>query len=83
MQKAKQMANQIKEQVEWELERFLSRRRKDIDRKYVFRVSRLTQVFGILLFERRISEEELRGLEEDQMKAVRSTARVLLEEEAA
>lgn len=66
----------------WELEGYLTRRRKDIDRKYEFRSSRLTQVFGMLLCERRISEEELRGLREDKMRAIRSSAKVLSEEAA-
>ncbi len=50
----------------WELERYLTQRRKDIDRKYDFRSSRLTRVFGTLLCERRINEEELHGLREDE-----------------
>lgn len=83
MRDAKQMANQIKEPANvWELEGYLTRRRKDIDRKYEFRSSRLTQVFGMLLCERRISEEELRGLREDKMRAIRSSAKVLSEEAA-
>ena len=58
MQETKQMANQIKEPADvWELERYLTERRKDIDRKYDFRSSRLTRVFGMLLCERRITEE--------------------------
>ncbi len=62
-----QKANQIKEPAEvWELERYLTQRRKDIDRKYDFRSSRLTRVFGTLLCERRINEEELHGLREDE-----------------
>ena len=66
----------------WELERYLTQRRKEIDRKYEFRSSRLTQVFGTLLFKGRIREEELRGLRDDKMKANRSCAAVLSEEAA-
>ena len=66
----------------WELERYLTQRRKDIDRKYEFRSSRLTQLFGTLLFEGRIREEELRGLRDDKMKAIRSCAAVLSEDAA-
>jgi len=52
MREAKQMANKIKEPADvWNLERHLTQRRKDIDRKYDFRSSRLTQVLGILLAE--------------------------------
>ena len=73
MQEAKQKANQIKAPADvWKLEHYLTRRRKDIDRKYEFRSSRLTQVFGRLLWERRIREEEIGGLGDDKMKAIRS-----------
>jgi len=49
---AKEMANKIKEPADMrDLERHLTQRRKDIDRRYEFRSSRLTQVFGILLCE--------------------------------
>ena len=78
IQEAKQMANRIKEPADvWELENYLTRRRKDIDSKYDFRTSRLTQVFGRLLYEGRITEAELRGLREDKVKSIRSCAKVL------
>ena len=83
MQDAKQKANQIKEPADvWELERYLTQRRKDIDRRYDFRFSRLTQLFGRLLSERRIHEQELHGLREDKMKAIRSCARLSSEDAA-
>ncbi len=83
MQEAKQKANKIKEPADvWELERYLTQRRKDIDRKYEFRSSRLTHVLGRLLSERRIRDEELRGLREDKMKAIRSCAKLLSEDAA-
>jgi hypothetical protein len=66
----------------WELERYLTQLRKNINRKYEFRSSRLTQVFGRFLSERRISEQELRGLGEDKMKAIRSCASVLSDDAA-
>ena len=75
MREAKQIANQIKEPANlWELERYLTQRRKDIDRKYEFRSSQLTRVFGTLLCEGRVSEEELRGLGEDKLKLIHSCA---------
>ena len=83
MQEAKQKANQIKEPAAvWELEHYLTERRKDINRKYEFRSSRLTRVFGTLLWERRIAEEELQGLREDKIKRIRSCAKVLSEDAA-
>jgi|SRR5215469_9562468 len=72
MQEAKQMANQIKEPTDlWDLEHYLTERRKEIDRKYDYRYSQLTHVFGRLLYEGRVSEEELRGLCEDKLKSIR------------
>jgi hypothetical protein len=77
------MANQINKPADlWELERYLTQRRKDIDSKYDFRSSRLTRVFGRLLCERRVSEDELRGLREDQVEAIRSCAKALSEDVA-
>ncbi len=56
MREAKQMANRISDPEDlWALERYLTQRRKDIDGKYDFRSSRLTQLFGRLLCERRIT----------------------------
>lgn len=47
LQEAKQMANQIKEPADvWALERYLTQHRKDIDRKYEFRSSRLARCLG-------------------------------------
>jgi hypothetical protein len=77
MQEVKRNANRIKEPADmWKLERYLTHRRKDIDRRYDFRSSRLTQLFGRLLYEHRIGEEELHSLGEDKLKAIRSCAKV-------
>ena len=84
MRKTKQMANQIKEPADvWELEHYLTERRKEIDRKYDYRYSQLTQVFGRLLYENRLGEEELGGLREDKLKSIRSFAKFLAEDRAA
>jgi hypothetical protein len=84
MRKTKQMANQIKEPADvWELEHYLTERRKEIDRKYDYRYSQLTQVFGRLLSEKRLGEEELGGLREDKLKSIRSFAKFLGEDTAA
>jgi Photoprotection regulator fluorescence recovery protein len=80
MQATKQMANQIDESADlWHLEHYLTQRRKEIDHKYDYRCSQLTQVFGRLLHENRLSEEELRGLQEDKLKSIRSFAKFLAE----
>src|SRR5579864_8206641 len=75
MQKAKQMAAEIKEPSRlWELEEYLTQRRKEINRKYEYRGSRLRFVFGMLLHEGRLTEEHLRGLGEDKLQEFRSYA---------
>ena len=83
IQKAKQMANEIQQSSDlWDLEHYLTERRKEIDCKYDYRYSQLTYVFGRLLYERRVSEEELRGLREDKLKSIRSFAKFLSEDAA-
>ena len=83
MRKTKQMANQIKEPADvWELEHYLTERRKEIDRKYDYRYSQLTEVFGRLLYEGRVREEELSGLREDKLKPIRSLAKFLAKDVA-
>ena len=78
MQETKQMANQINDPADlWDLEHYLTQRRKEIDRKYDYRYSQLTHVFGRLVHENRLSEEELRGLGEDKLKSIRSFAEFL------
>ncbi len=83
IQEAKKMASQIKRSSDlWDLERYLTERRKEIDRKYDYRYSRLTHVFGRLLYEKRLREEELRGLREDKLKSIRSLANFLAKDAA-
>jgi hypothetical protein len=65
------------------LEHYLTECRKEIDRKYDYRYSQLAHVFGRLLHEGRVSEEELRGLREDKLKPIRSFAKFLAEDTAA
>jgi len=83
IQEAKKMASQIKEPSDlWDLEHYLNERRKDIDRKYDSRGSRLKDVLGRLLYENRLGEEDLRGLREERMKTIRSFAQFLRDGEA-
>ena len=83
MQETKQMANQINDPADlWDLEHYLTQRRKEIDRKYDYRYSQLTQVFGRLLYEKRLRQEELCGLGEDKLKPIRSFAKFLAEDAA-
>jgi hypothetical protein len=72
------MASQIQQSSDlWDLEHYLTQRRKEIDRKYDHRKSQLTQVLGRLLYEKRLRQEELRGLGEDKLEPIRSFAKFL------
>ncbi len=83
IQEAKRMANEIQKSSDlWDLEHHLTERRKEINRKYDYRGSRLTDVLGRLLYENRLSEEDLRGLREDKLKPIRSLAKFLAEDAA-
>jgi hypothetical protein len=83
IQQAKKMASQIQQSSDlWDLEHYLTQRRKEIDRKYDYRYSQLTHVFGRLLYEKRLPEEELRGLREDKLKPIRSLAKFFAEDAA-
>jgi hypothetical protein len=81
IQETKRMASEIKQSSDlWDLELHLTQRRKEIDRTYDFRGSRLTHVLGRLLCEGRVDEQQLRGLREDQLESIRSLAKFLLKE---
>jgi hypothetical protein len=84
MQEAKEIAGRIKQPSDlWDLQEYLTQRRKEIDHKYNYRYSQLTQVFGRLLYETRVSEEELRGFSEDKLTTIRSLAKFLAEDAAS
>ena len=61
----------------WDLEHYLTESRKRIDRTYDYRYSVLTDVFGSLIREGRLSEKELQGLGEDKLESIRSYAKLL------
>jgi hypothetical protein len=72
------MANEIQQSSDlWDLESYLTQRRKEINRKYDSRGSRLTDVLGRLLYENRLGEKDLRGLPEEKMKSIRFFAQFL------
>lgn len=82
IQETKRLANQIKQASDlWELEHRLTKRRKEIDRKYDRRASHLVFALGKLLHEGRVREEQLAGLSENKLKSIRSTAEILAEPE--
>lgn len=72
------MASQINKPDDlWDLEQYLTERRKYINRKYDPRGSRLKDVLGRLLYEDRVGEDDLRGLREEKMRSIRSFAQFL------
>jgi hypothetical protein len=78
IQETKRMSSRIRQSSDlWELEHYLTECRKQIDRKYDYRYSRLRDVFGRLLYEGRVTEDELSGLGEDKLKSIRSFAEFL------
>jgi Photoprotection regulator fluorescence recovery protein len=75
IREAKQMAAKIEQPSDlWDLEAYLTHRRKEIDRRYDYRYSVLTLVFGNLVREGQLSEEELHGLTENKLAHIRSYA---------
>jgi hypothetical protein len=69
------MANLKEPSDLWDLEVFLTRRRHEIDTEFDFRYSVLFMVFAVLLRERKISSNELKGLSDEKIEFVRSLAR--------
>ncbi len=62
----------------WKLERYLTQRRQEIDRKYDYRYSVLPLVLANLLTGGRVSENELHGLGEDKLDYIHRAAVHLL-----
>jgi len=58
----------------WLIEEYLRNKRREIDRKYDYRYSQLIWVFGILLREGRIQEEQLAGIAEEKLAGIRRMA---------
>jgi hypothetical protein len=82
--KTMEMAKNIEQPSDlWDLEGYLTDSRKDIDRRYDYRYSVLPLVFGNLVRRGRLSMEELSGLREDKLKAIRSYVRLFDEVDAA
>jgi len=76
IRKSKDRAAKIEQPSElWELEHYLTRSRQGIDSKFDFRYSILPLVFGNLIREGRLHEQELRGLGEDKLAYIRRLAK--------
>ncbi|MHB1938109.1 MAG: hypothetical protein ACYCOR_16185 [Acidobacteriaceae bacterium] len=75
MREAKEQAARIEEISElWELEHWLTERRREIDRKYDYRYSVLPQVFAVLLRDGWLSEADLGGIGQDKIDRIRHAA---------
>jgi hypothetical protein len=74
-QEVKRRASRIKEPSElWELEEYLTERRKEINSRYDYRYSELPLVFTYLVRAGRITIDELSGLADDKVAYVRLVA---------
>lgn len=72
MNAAKERAQRITEPSQlWELEDWLRKRRRDIDDKYDYRYSVLIMLFARLMYEGRITESDLNGLQDDKISQIR------------
>ncbi len=58
----------------WSIEQFLVTRRREIDAKYDFRYSQLTMVFGRLMRDGWLSEQDLVGISETKLSSIRFLA---------
>ena len=75
MRQAKKMAEKIEQPSDlWELERYLTERRKEIDRQYDYRYSVLIFVFAELIQKNRLREPDLQGLSEEKLRHIRHMA---------
>jgi hypothetical protein len=72
MVEAKKLAENIKQPSDlWDLEHFLTERRTQIGRQFDYRYSVLILVFGNLIRQGQLNEQELQGLSEDKLVAIR------------
>ena len=71
----KRLAGKIEQPAElWELESYLTAKRKEIDETFDYRYSVLPVVLGSLIRRGRLDEQELHGLSEDKLARIRSVA---------
>ncbi len=75
LQKLKDMSQKAKNPEDiWTIHNFLSQQRKTMDQKYDYRYSQLIFVFGRLIREKWIDENDLEGLNEEKLNAIRYIA---------
>ena len=59
----------------WDINEFLTERRESIDKRYDYRYSRLVIVFGLLLSEKYLTENDLNGLSEEKKDMIKNVAK--------
>ncbi len=75
IREAKDRAAKIEQPPQlWDLERWLTERRKEIDRQFDYRYSVLPAVLGNLIREGLLSEQDLHGLADDKLTFIRRQA---------
>ncbi len=60
----------------WRVHDFLTKKRREIDRKYDYRYSVLTGVFGVLVREGRLTLADLAGLSEQKIAEIARIAKI-------
>ena len=58
----------------WALQDYLRDKQRQIEAKYDYRYSQLVIVFGTLLYQKRIQEDDLLGLSEEKLASIRRVA---------
>src|ERR1700675_966942 len=75
IRQAKKMAARVEQPSDlWELERYLTEHRKEIDRQYDYRYSVLLNLFADLIQKGRLREQDLQGLSEEKLRHIRQMA---------
>lgn len=54
----------------WEIHNYLTKRREAVDEKYDYRYSKLIIVFGILINEKYLTIDDLKGLNKDKLELI-------------
>ena len=59
----------------WDINDFLTERRISIDKKYDYRYSQLIVVLGILLSEKYLTDNDLKGLSTDKIEKIKNVSK--------
>ncbi|SRR5258708_732632 len=77
MARVREMANDIRRPADlWSMEQYLTQRRNEIDDKYDYRYSQLPIIFGRLIREGWLTEDDLIGLGSGKMDYIRTIAKL-------